>query len=430
MRSFGACESGAQIVVSAEESTQHLYPDSTAAVQECVQSAVRDTARLEVVGGGSKRFYGRPVAASRMLSLAKLSGVIDYQPAELLVVVRPGTRLAALERTLAESKQALAFEPPHWGPQATIGGTVACNLSGPRRVRAGAARDHLLGFEAVTGRGQIVRGGGRVVKNVTGYDLSKLMSGSFGTLCVLTELVLKVLPAAETERTVVVPGLDDAGAIALLILASRSPHNVSGLAHLPRGVRAPKALPGVVADGGSVTLIRIEGPAPSVEHRAREIVGLTTRQTTSLEAEASASVWSALREVEPIAIDAGERLWRVSVPPSVSAACSASLSKAAASSVAEAPTTPRAFFDWGGGLIWCALPASLAAADVHRMAQEAGGHARLVRSASASHASGHDEAVDQVFAPLDAANRIVHQRLKSAFDPSGVLNPGRMYAGL
>jgi len=426
---LAARKAGAQIAVSAEESTQYLYPDSTAAVQKCVQSAVRDAAPLEVVGGGSKRFYGRPVAASRMLSLAKLSGVIDYQPAELLVVVRPGTRLAALERTLAESKQALAFEPPHWGVAATVGGTVACNLSGPRRVRAGAARDHLLGFEAVTGQGQIVRGGGRVVKNVTGYDLSKLMSGSFGTLGVLTELVLKVLPAAETERTVVVTGLDDADAIALLILASRSPHSVSGLAHLPRGVRAAEALSGVVADGESVTLIRLEGPAPSVEHRAREIVGLTTRQTASLEAEASASVWSALREVEPIAIDAGERLWRVSVPPTASATCSATLSKAATSSATGA-TTPRAYFDWGGGLIWCALPASLAAADVHRMAQEAGGHARLVRSACALRESGRDEAVDQAFAPLDAANRTVHQRLKSAFDPGGVLNPGRMYAGL
>ena len=168
---------------------------------------------------------------------------------------------------MAGSKQALAFEPPHWGPQATIGGTVACNLSGPRRVRAGAARDHLLGFEAVTGRGQVVRGGGRVVKNVTGYDLSKLMCGSFGTLAVLTELVLKVLPAAETERTVVVPGLDDANAIALLILASRSPHNVSGLAHLPRGVRAPQGLSATSEGGDSITLIRVEGPAPSVDHR-------------------------------------------------------------------------------------------------------------------------------------------------------------------
>jgi glycolate oxidase FAD binding subunit len=411
--------------VSAEETAGHLTPDSTDAVQACVQRAVNDKAPLEVVGSGGKRFYGRPVAASRTLSLAGLSGVIDYQPGELLVVVRPGTPLVELERTLAESKQALAFEPPHWGPQATIGGTVACNLSGPRRVRAGAARDHLLGFEAVTGRGQIVRGGGRVVKNVTGYDLSKLMCGSFGTLAVLTELIIKVLPAAETERTVVVNGLDDAEAIALLILASRSPHNVSGLAHLPPGVRVPQGLSAAGAAGDSMTLIRIEGPAPSVAHRAQEIAGLTTRQTVSLEAEASASVWSALREVEPVSIEAGERLWRISVPPTASTTCRTALAKAASSS-----EQPSAFFDWGGGLLWCALPVSVSASDVHRVAQDAGGHARLVRSARAHEGADADNAVDQAFSPLDSANRAVHQRLKQAFDPTGVLNPGRMYADL
>lgn len=416
--------------MSAEESTHHSAPDNTTSVQACVQEAINDKVPLEVVGGGSKRFYGRPVFASRTLSLIKLSGVIDYQPGELLVVVRPGTPLMELERTLAESKQALAFEPPHWGPEATIGGTMACNLSGPRRVRAGAARDHLLGFEAVTGRGHIVRGGGRVVKNVTGYDLSKLMCGSFGTLAVLTELVIKVLPTAETERTVVVTGLDDAEAVSLLILASRSPHNVSGLAHLPRGVRAPKALSGVTADGDSLTLIRLEGPGPSVDHRARQIVKLTARSTVSVEQEASALVWTALRELEPLAIETGERLWRVSVPPNASAKFKATLLNAASLSSTEASTTtPQVFFDWGGGVVWCVLPGSLSASDVHRLAHDAGGHARLVRSAGAHEGMTGDEAVDQAFSPLDSVNRAVHQRLKLAFDPSGVLNPGRMYAG-
>lgn len=406
---------------------EDLYPDTTAAVQECVQAAVSNEAPLEVVGNGSKRFYGRPVSASRTLSLARLNGVVDYQPGELLVVVRPGIPLAELEQTLAGSGQALAFEPPHWGPNATVGGTVACNLSGPRRVRAGAARDHLLGFEAVTGRGQIVRGGGRVVKNVTGYDLSKLMCGSFGTLAVFTELVLKVLPAAETERTVVVTGIDDAEAIALLIVASRSPHDVSGLAHLPPGLRVPHALSGLAGDGESITLIRVEGPAPSVEHRSQQITGLANRKTSYLMPEQSAAVWAALRELEPLVMQAGERLWRISLAPSVSAEFKAKLSQTA---------TPRAFFDWGGGLLWCALPESVAAEDVHRMALDAGGHARLVRLAAgdtSGHAGGHTNGhggEDHVFSPLAAANRKLHQRLKLAFDPSGVLNPGRMYPGL
>jgi glycolate oxidase FAD binding subunit len=409
-------------------SVEDLYPDSTQAVQACVQAAASHETPLEVAGNGSKRFYGRPVRASRTLSLVRLSGVVDYQPGELLVVVRPGTPLAELEQTLAGSGQALAFEPPHWGPNATIGGTVACNLSGPRRVRAGAARDHLLGFEAVTGRGQIVRGGGRVMKNVTGYDLSKLMCGSFGTLAVLTELVLKVLPAAETERTVVVTGIDDAEAISLLILASRSPCNVSGLAHLPRGLRVPRALSSLAGAGDSITLIRVEGPAPSVDHRSRQIVGLTTRQTGYLEAEASAAVWAAVREVDPIVMEVGERLWRMSLPPSVSAEFKATLS----GTVSPSTATPRAFFDWGGGLLWCALPESVAAKDVHRMVQDVGGHARLVRSAAAEttgRTDGRGEE-DLVFSPLATASRKLHERLKLAFDPGGVLNPGRMYAGL
>ena len=424
--------------MSEEASSPDLYPGNTEAVRECVHAAVSNETPLEVVGNGSKRFYGRPVSASRTLSLAKLRGVVDYQPGELVVVVRPGTPLAELEQTLAGSGQALAFEPSHWGPNATIGGTVACNLSGPRRVRAGAARDHLLGFESVTGRGQIVRGGGRVVKNVTGYDLSKVMCGSFGTLAVLTELVLKVLPAAETERTVVVTGLDDAEAISLLILASRSPNDVSGLAHLPRGLRVPQGLSGAAAEGESITLIRVEGPAPSVEHRARQIVGLAKRETGYLEAAESKAAWAALRELEPLVAGAGERLWRISLPPSLSAEFKARLSSAASSTATSSGATlsstasSRAFFDWGGGLLWCMLPESVSAEHVHRLAEEAGGHARLVRSAGGG-ANGNSNAQsgeDQVFAPLAAANRKLHQQLKLAFDPNGVLNPGRMYAGL
>jgi len=162
-----------------------------------------------------------------------------------------------------------------------------------------------------------------------------------------------------------------------------------------------------------------------VNHRAKAVAGLTTRQTASLEAEASVSVWSGLRELEPLVAEGHERLWRISLPPTASAQFRARLLSAAPS-----PAQPRAFFDWGGGLLWCVLPASLAASDVHRLAQDAGGHARLVRSASTHQGADLDEAVDQAFSPLDGANRAVHERLKIAFDPTGVLNPGRMYAGL
>ncbi len=173
-------------------------------------------------------------------------------------------------------------------------------------------------------------------------------------------------------------------------------------------------------------LIRVEGPSPSVDHRSRQIIGLTERQTGYLEAAESAAVWAAVRELEPLVTEAGERLWRISLAPSVSADFKARLFSMSSTA------TPRALFDWGGGLLWCALPESVAAEQVHRMAQDAGGYARLVRSAvghTAGQTNGHD-GEDQVFPPLAAANRKIHQQLKLAFDPSGVLNPGRMYAGL
>ncbi|MCZ6647336.1 MAG: glycolate oxidase subunit GlcE [SAR324 cluster bacterium] len=397
------------------ESKSILQPSNAEEVQDCVMAALSNEAPLEVMGGGSKRFYGRSVEAPRVLSLAGMKGMVDYQPHELIAVVRPGTPLAEFENTLAESGQMLAFEPPHWGAAATIGGAVACNLSGPRRVKAGAARDHLLGFQAVTGRGDIVMGGGRVVKNVTGYDLSKLMCGSFGTLAVLTELVLKVLPAAENERTVVLAGLSDGEALAILREAARSPYELSGMAHLPVGMTMPAPVAGLAAGDESMTFLRIEGPAPSVAQRSEQVTQMAKRQTGFLEQGESREVWAAIRELQPLPLQDGESLWRITLPPT---------SSAAIMDILRGKMPLRGFYDWGGGLIWCALPASAKAADVHRFALEAGGYARLVR------ASEELDGKTQVFPPLAPTNRNLHVQLKQAFDPNGILNPGRMYEGI
>jgi glycolate oxidase FAD binding subunit len=390
-----------------------LHPTSAEDVQGCVLAAVSNEEPLEVMGAGTKRSYGRPVEARRELSLAQLKGVVDYQPQELIVVVRPGTPLREVEATLAEKGQWLAFEPPHWGEAATIGGAVACNLAGPRRVKAGAARDHLLGFQAVTGRGDIVTGGGRVVKNVTGYDLSKLMCGSFGTLAVMTELILKVLPAAETERTVVVEGLEDAEGLALLNQAARSPHDVSGLAHLCAGTEVPAPVAGLATSGESITFLRVEGPPPSVDHRCEAVTRLTGRQTGYLEQQDSRALWRAIRELEPLPLGEGEQLWRISLPPAAGGSFAPLLQERAGG---------RLFFDWGGGQVWCALPAGASATAVHALAGEHGGHARLVR------ATAPVDEKTPVFPPLNAVNHKLHVQLKLAFDPAGVLNPGRMYA--
>ena len=218
-------------------------PSTSAEVLSAVQWALSENAPLEILGAGTKRGIGRPVQAAHTLDLSHLTGVTLYEPEELVLTAKAGTPLAEIEKMLAERNQQFAFEPIDYGPllgqapgRATIGGVLAANLSGPRRLKAGAARDHILGIQAVSGRGEAFKSGGRVVKNVTGYDLSKLMAGSWGTLAVVTDLTFKVLPAAETETTLALRGLADEDAVEAMALAMGSSAEVSGAAHLPQGV--------------------------------------------------------------------------------------------------------------------------------------------------------------------------------------------------
>src|SRR5512143_127705 len=230
--------------------TQTMRPETPEQVADAVQAAIVDGRPLELTGGGSKRAFGRPCEADARLDLSALAGVVLYEPEELVLTAKPGTPLAQIEAVLAERRQYLAFEPADLGPlldgggrsrsniRGTLGGAIACNLAGPRRIKAGAARDHVLGFHAVSGRGERFKAGGRVVKNVTGFDLSKLIAGSFGTLAVMTELTVRALPAPEETRTVVVLGLDDAAGVREMAAALSSQFDVSGAAHLPAEVAA------------------------------------------------------------------------------------------------------------------------------------------------------------------------------------------------
>jgi glycolate oxidase FAD binding subunit len=387
-----------------------MHPSSVAEIQDRLAAARAAQRPLEIMGGGTKRCYGRLARNSDPLSTLGLAGIVDYQPRELIAVVRAGTPLAELEAALAVEGQMLAFEPPHWGAGATVGGTVACNLSGPRRFKAGAARDHLLGFQAVSGRGEVFRAGGRVVKNVTGYDLSKLMCGSFGTLAVLTEVCLKVLPRAETERTVAAFGLSPDHALELMTAAAKTPHDVSGLAHLPEGSVRPAPL--ASAPAGAVTLMRVEGPAPSVAYRTGKLARLVAGATVeTLPQDSSREVWRAIRELEPVPVIENEALWRLSIPP-------------AQSRIAEVLArhhATRGFADWGGALLWAVLPAGADARAIHRAAADAGGHARLVR------ATGAADADIPMFPEQSPVRARLHASLKQAFDPAGILNPGRLH---
>src|SRR5512138_595185 len=397
-------------------------PESAAQVAEAVAWAAAAGEPLEVVGRGSKRALGRPVQAGHGLDLARLDGITLYEPEELVLSARAGTPLAAIEAALDEQRQMLAFEPPDLGPllggaagAGSLGGVLACNLAGPRRVKAGAARDHFLGVTAVSGRGETFKSGGRVVKNVTGYDLCKLLAGAYGTLAVMTDVAVKVLPRPEKTYTVLLFGLDDAAAGEAMRQALGSPHEVSGAAHLPAAQAAKSAVAYVAGAGGAVTALRVEGPGPSVEYRCaalrRELADLGP--TDELHSQNSIAFWRELRDVRSFAGDQRTAVWRLSVAPT------------AGPSVVTGIGEGEAFYDWGGGLIWLSLPLNGAndagAAQVRAaVAAAGGGHATLIR------APLELRAAVPVFQPQDAATAALTRRVKEGFDPRGILNPGHM----
>jgi glycolate oxidase FAD binding subunit len=400
-----------------------LKPRDAKEVEDAVRWALGEEKPLEVMGQGSKRAIGRPNQTDLTLDLTGLSGVTLYEPAELVLSAKAGTPLAEIEALLDENNQQLGFEPIDYGPllgvepgQGTIGGVIAANLSGPRRIKAGAARDHFLGVSAVTGRGDTIKSGGRVVKNVTGYDLCKLFAGSWGTLAVMTDVTVKVLPKPETEATVIVTELDDARACAAMAAAMGSPYDVSGAAHLPDHVASwfdglPKA--------EATTALRLEGHAPSVARRKETLAALMKPfgPVALLDEQDSATLWRSVRTVKPFAASAARArpLWRISTAPARGHELLATITPAA-----------QMFYDWAGGLIWVAMPFAEEpdAAAVRAAVAELDGHAMLVRAPASVRA-----ALD-VFAPEPAGLAALNKRVKESFDPKGVLNPGRMWAGV
>ena len=387
-------------------------------LRDAVGEALAADEPLELVAGGSKRRLGRPMQTPRTLDLSRLSGVRSYEPSELVLTAAAATPLDEIQELLAENGQMLAFEPPEWrslfgSPLArpTLGGVLACNLSGPRRIKAGAARDHFLGFRAVSGRGEIFKSGGRVVKNVTGYDLSKLMAGSYGTLAALEEVTVKVLPKPEHVATVVLCGLDPAAAAQAMSRALALPHEVSAAAYLPAG-SVPAAMVGIAA-------LRLEGPAPSVAFRRKRLISElpSEYESTVLEDQASAVLWRAVCEVEPLAGLTERVLWRVSVAP----ARGAEFGEAIAHSLDAVW-----YLDWGGGLVWVAVASAedggaAVIRDAIRGPDGHGtGHATLIRGSAALRSKV------AVFEPQTPSLAALAARVRDAFDPHHILNPGRM----
>ncbi len=403
-----------------------LKPRDAAQVAEVLTWAGAEEKTVELVGGGSKAGLGRPMATDYRLDLSALDGVNLYEPEELVLRAGAATPLGQIQAMLAQQRQQLAFEPPDFGDlyqnlrEATIGGVLSANLAGPRRIKAGAARDHFLGLEGISGRGEAFKSGGRVVKNVTGYDLCKLMAGSFGTLAALTEVTVKVLPAPDKVRTVLLFGQVDPAAILAMSQAASSPHEISGLAHLPGPVAARSGVSYVGGAGAAVTAVRIEGPEPSVLHRAaalRQQWGLLGA-VEELHGHNSAALWREIGNVAPLLPDPEAVVWKLSVTPSLGAGIMA----AALASGGEG------YYDWAGGLLWLSIPgqddggaALVRGALKGTDAQADAGHATLMRGPDALR-----ERID-VFQPGAPALAALSARIKDSFDPRRILNPGRMY---
>ncbi len=405
-----------------------LAPQNEKEVAEIVSAALSQETPLDIIGGESRAGLGGPSCADTSLSTRSLNGVTLYEPSELVLTMGAGTPLSTINALLDEQDQELAFEPIDHGAlfggnpgTGTIGGLIAANASGPRRIKAGAARDHLLGFRAINGRGEIFQSGGRVMKNVTGYDMCKLMAGSYGTFGILSEITLKVLPKAETELTLLIVGLAEELAIEVMTTVSGLSHEVSGFAHLPqtRVGFSSRALAGL--DEKSVTALRLEGPESSVKARKNMLIDFLLKpgqQIEILDVHTSRPFWADLRDVAPLTKGGskeGDQIWRISTVPTRGAQLVADLF------AMDVPIASH-FYDWAGGLIWLAVRAAddAHASVIREVVDRYCGHATLIR------ASDEVRASVPVFHPQAPALAALTKRLRTSFDPQFILNRGRV----
>jgi glycolate oxidase FAD binding subunit len=400
-------------------------PDSVEELAYLVAEAADTRTPLEIMGHGTKREVGRPVHAGAVVSTENLSGITLYEPTELVLAAQAGTPLAQIEQVLAENDQLLPFEPLDLGAlfgftpdQPTFGGAIATNLSGSRRILSGAARDHVLGVKAVNGRGEAIKAGGRVMKNVTGYDVGRALAGSWGTLAILTEIAVKVLPAPREVRTILCFGLSEQNAIEILCLAHGTPYEVSGSVHVHRTLAERFPDQEIAIAGGSVTAVRVESFPASARYRAAKLRQILSAYAPTVEFDTprSRAFWNDLRTLK---VFQGSRnpLWRISTSPSVAPKLVAAIAR---------KIEVHPLYDWSGGLIWLETPplTDAGAVEVRRTLAEFGGHATLMRCEPSARTE-----ID-IFQPLDPPLMTLTANLKRAFDPVGILNPGRMYPGI
>lgn len=402
--------------------TSDMKPDTEAALAEIITSASAGTTSLEITGGGSKRAIGRPSMASHLVSTRALRGITLYEPNEMVMSARAGTLVTEVQTMLAKHNQMLAFEPTELGGLvggetrlATIGGVFATNASGPRRVTAGAARDHLMGIRAVNGRGEIFKNGGRVMKNVTGYDLCKGLAGSWGTLAVFSEVTFKVMPKPPASTTLVMLGLSDEIAVEVLCSVMGTPYEISGAVHIQKTLAVTLDHMALRGQGKSVTAFRLEASPKSIIYRREKLMAALKvyGEIYDIDQQSSELFWDEMTRLS--VFEASDHpLWRISTAPTKGPVIVAAISR-------YMPVL--AVYDWSGGLVWLDVPVTsdAGAADVRRVIASHGGHATLIRAAAATRAE------TDVFQTLEPGVQRISQKLKATFDPANILNPGRMY---
>lgn len=396
-----------------------IAPTTSQELIDVVAKANRDNKALEINGAGTKRFIGYETNSDIQLSLSKLSGIKEYTASELVMSAHAGTSLVEVRSALNDNGQMLAFEPADYSTllgttgNQTMGGIFAANLSGSRRLVAGAARDGLLGINFVNGKGELIKTGGKVMKNVTGLDLVKFLAGSWGTLGVMADVTFKVLPKPEVTATLLLHGLSDQVASKVMALAMAQPMEVSSAAHLP------KPLAGTVADGRfagkSLTMLRLEGLELSVRIRKEKLRKVLHEydHVSMLDTSDSIALWTEISNVKPLHGKKDASIWRVSVAPSDGHKVVAELASKG---------DVDAFYDWQGGLVWIADNSCENTGAVRQAVRKVGGgYATLLQKGAA-----YDGTID-VFEPQNAAVAALSERIKLQFDPNNILNPGRMY---
>ncbi len=408
-----------------------LYPKKEKEVAEIIKKFYKKSTPIEIIGSGSKKKIGKILQCAKILNLSKLSGIIEYLPGELYIKVKAGTSVNEIESELKKNKQQLAFEPIDFGylflgksDYGTAAGQVSCNLSGPRRFKVGSVRDHVLGFKAVNGRGEIIKSGGTVVKNVTGYDLSKLICGSYGTLAALTEITFKVLPAPEESTTLVIHNLDINLSLSYLQKAVSSPHDISGASFLPIDPICNKCQMDIkktfklndLKEEGSITAIRIEGSKKSINQRIKNLnkeLNTSYLNISVLETLQSEIFWKKIKNLEVFS-KTNNNILRIVIPPSN---CN--------QIIYQLPKNFKFCLDWGGALIWveaCELTEPMFNS-IRKKVVRCGGYVSMIKN------SDYLPYVEDVFT-IERNRFSISESIKKSFDPKRILNPGKMYTGI